>query len=184
MTAWIVCGIAQTEGNAHTLKVAARLADRLGARLAMVAVIDSPADSSARRAATAQAASALAALARRWGVVDDAVHRIETGDPAERLAHVADELDAELVVVGGTRRSRLASLLNGDVAERVSRRARRPVAVVPAGHYPAEAVEELATAGEGDPRGQMQGPLAAVRRRLGSRMSGHARRPRIVSAQS
>jgi nucleotide-binding universal stress UspA family protein len=52
-------------------------------------------------------------------------------DPRHLLLRVADDVDAQLVVVGARGRSKLAKLLLGSVASYVARHSDRPVLVVP-----------------------------------------------------
>lgn len=69
-------------------------------------------------------------VAGRHGVPVDV--RTEVGDAALRLARVAEEVDAALVVVGArTGRHRVVEFFNGSVAARLSHQQRRPVVVVP-----------------------------------------------------
>jgi nucleotide-binding universal stress UspA family protein len=131
MARWIVCGVSYDRDDCTTLKVAAHAADELGARLAIVTALHAPPDGPERRAALADGRRAVADMARRCGVVDDAVQCVETGEPGDALARVSEELDAELIVVGRSRRSPFTSLLRAGVATRLSRRTARPVAVVP-----------------------------------------------------
>jgi nucleotide-binding universal stress UspA family protein len=51
------------------------------------------------------------------------------GDPAEQILRAADEIDADLIVLGGRKRSPLGSLLFGSVSQAVMLDATRPVAV-------------------------------------------------------
>jgi nucleotide-binding universal stress UspA family protein len=57
---------------------------------------------------------------------------VRSGDPAPTLLEVADDVDADLVVVGTRGRGGPAELLLGSVARTVADRARRPTLVVPA----------------------------------------------------
>lgn len=60
--------------------------------------------------------------------------RAMAGDPALQLAHVADEVDALMIIVGTRRPSRMGSmreLLNGSVAVHLAHRQDRPVVVIP-----------------------------------------------------
>jgi hypothetical protein len=97
MGRWVVCGVADSRDDCDTLRQAARLADHVGARLAIVRVITEPADPAGLRDALAVGSSEIAALARRCGVADDAVHRVEVGEPVEGLHRVAEQLGAVLV---------------------------------------------------------------------------------------
>jgi len=78
----------------------------------------------------AAADSALADAQGSWTV------RQVIGDPALALIHLADELDASLLVVGTRKRGlgeSLREFLTGSVAARLTHRQRRPVLVVPLG---------------------------------------------------
>ena len=55
---------------------------------------------------------------------------VELGDPAERLLEVAEERDADLIVVGSHERGLLARLLGHSVEEAVARRSERDVLLV------------------------------------------------------
>jgi len=55
---------------------------------------------------------------------------VELGDPAERLLEVADQWDADLIVVGSRERGFLERLLGRSVDEAVARRAERDVLLV------------------------------------------------------
>ena len=57
---------------------------------------------------------------------------VRSGDPAATLLEVADDVDADLVVVGTRCHPRPDELLLGSVARTVADRARRPTLVVPA----------------------------------------------------
>ncbi len=56
---------------------------------------------------------------------------VELGDPAERLLAVADERDADLIVLGRHEHSAIRDLLLRTVADGVVHHAHRPVLVVP-----------------------------------------------------
>lgn len=75
--------------------------------------------------------------------------RVETatrfGDPAEQILRTADELDVDMIVLGGRKRSPLGSLLFGSVSQAVTLDATRPV-VITGGSEAAEASEEAGTA--------------------------------------
>jgi len=60
----------------------------------------------------------------------DADYLAETGDPAERLLEIADERDAELIVVGSRERNLLGRLLGHRVDEKLPRRTQRDVLLV------------------------------------------------------
>ena len=60
----------------------------------------------------------------------EAEYVVEVGDPAERLLDVADQRDADLIVVGSRERGFLERLLGHGVDEAVARRADRDVLLV------------------------------------------------------
>lgn len=74
--------------------------------------------------------AAIAAVAARYCVRVE--HFTRVGDPARLLAMVAEERQAEMIVVG-TRmgRHRVAEFFNGSVAARLAHQQHRPVLVVP-----------------------------------------------------
>jgi nucleotide-binding universal stress UspA family protein len=57
-------------------------------------------------------------------------HRLVMGDPAEAIVHLAEQVKADLIVLGTHGRSGFKRLLMGSVAEAVVRRARCPVLTV------------------------------------------------------
>lgn len=98
-------------------------------------------------------AAAKAALSEVQGAADSVLADAQVswsvrqviGDPALALIHLADELDASLLVVGTRKRGlgeSLREFLTGSVAARLTHRQRRPVLVVPLGE-PLAPDEEL-----------------------------------------
>jgi nucleotide-binding universal stress UspA family protein len=67
------------------------------------------------------------------GVEHDVRQLVRGMDPAEDLVHVADELDAEMIVIGLRRRSPVGKLILGSNAQRVLLDAPCPVLAVKAG---------------------------------------------------
>jgi nucleotide-binding universal stress UspA family protein len=63
------------------------------------------------------------------------------GDPAEEILEAAEEIDADLIVLGGRKRSPLGSLLFGSVSQAVTLDATRPV-IVTGGVKESETEEE------------------------------------------
>ncbi|GAB3019639.1 universal stress protein [Natronobiforma cellulositropha] len=57
------------------------------------------------------------------------LERGETGDPARAIIESARDLGADLIVLGGRKRSPLGALVFGSVSNRVVRDARRPVTI-------------------------------------------------------
>ncbi|HEX5468008.1 MAG TPA: universal stress protein [Gaiellaceae bacterium] len=148
----IVCGLDDSPDSRDALEVAARLADRIGARLIAANVVDylhAPyaAVGSITAAATPRplvtappeehveaAADMLSELIVDAGLDQDEVEqRVLLGFAAERLADLADEEDAELIVVGSRGRGAVKSALLGSVSTSLVGVARRPVLVVPRG---------------------------------------------------
>jgi nucleotide-binding universal stress UspA family protein len=145
----IVCGVDGSDGSRAALAVAADLADRLDARLVLVhavhealpsydgvAAIGIGAGARPAPAATLQqqeqaAGQLLARMAADTGV-EPVWRRVVTGQPAERLAAVAEEEGAELIVVGSRGRGPLTAALLGSVSTSLIGAARCPVVVVPA----------------------------------------------------
>ena len=149
MSASIVCGVDGSADSQNALRVAARLANRLQLRLvvahvaepayipyaaaapfggmagrdALMQEAESQEDSSARLLEEVIAAAGLVDAERRTGV----------GVPAERLAEIADEDDAELIVVGSRGRGAFKAALLGSVSNSLVGVARCPVLIVPQG---------------------------------------------------
>ncbi|HVL31294.1 MAG TPA: universal stress protein [Solirubrobacteraceae bacterium] len=159
----IVCGVEQSEACRQAVAVASELAERLGAPLVLVNVRAAPAELPSRMAAQAAVAREHAVAAGRRTVVDvvaplaadpsrrraleRAEARVEFGAPAARLAAIADELAAELIVVGARGRGRAGSLVLGSVSQSLAAEPSRPVLVVPP-----EASLELAGSAPGGTR--------------------------------
>ncbi|MCC5949049.1 MAG: universal stress protein [Nitriliruptoraceae bacterium] len=55
-----------------------------------------------------------------------------SGGAADAILRLADEVDAELIVLGWTARSKIEEVVLGSVARQVRRRAGRPIMTVPA----------------------------------------------------
>jgi nucleotide-binding universal stress UspA family protein len=62
------------------------------------------------------------------GVPHDTV--FTEGAPGERLTHVADEIDADLIVVGDRGHAGLRKMLFGSTAHELPRQTTRPVTVI------------------------------------------------------
>jgi nucleotide-binding universal stress UspA family protein len=135
----IVCGVDGSRAAGAAIRAAADLSARLGLRLVLVAVADAAdrrsrdgTDPGARRAARERARTALDRLMADLALGERAERRDEEGDPAERLARVAAEERADLIVIGG-RRPRLFRMgLRPELAEELAASSPCPVVVVPA----------------------------------------------------
>jgi nucleotide-binding universal stress UspA family protein len=116
MSASIVCGVDGSPDSQAALEVAARLSARLGLRLVIAHVAEPayiPYPAAARfsgmvgRHAVMEEAKSEEEAAERLlehivvaAGFTDAERRVVVGVPAERLADLADDEDAELIVVG------------------------------------------------------------------------------------
>jgi nucleotide-binding universal stress UspA family protein len=143
----IVCGVDHSGGSRRALRVSAELAERLDSRLLLVNVRRSPADvppgmaselDVVRERAVAGGRRLLEELgaefleeSRARRLLELVAGRVEFGDPAFRLARVADEVGATLIVVGARGRGRTGSLLLGSVSQTIASAPSRPVLVVP-----------------------------------------------------
>ena len=73
-------------------------------------------------------------LARDERIVDVCVHMISGGgQPARRLAKLAEQVDADLIVVGTRGHAPLAGLVLGSVTQQLLHDSKRPVLAVPPG---------------------------------------------------
>lgn len=147
MSAAIVCGVDGSADSRVALRVAARLADRLQLRLVVAHVAES---------AYIPYTAAFGGVAGRHAVMDEiesreekatrlveevvadagllaAEPRVVVGVAAEGLADVADEEDAELIVVGSRGRGVFRSAFLGSVSNALVGVARSPVLIVPPG---------------------------------------------------
>ena len=145
----IVCGIDGSADSQAALGVAARLAERLEARLVLAHVAElalapyaavgriGPGGIAPRSMTLATrdeqeqaGARLLQQLAAEHGL-GDAEQRVVVGFPAERLADLADDEDAELIVVGSRGRGRFKAAFLGSVSNSLVGVARCPVLIVP-----------------------------------------------------
>lgn len=149
MSASIVCGVDDSADSRAALQVAAGLANRLQLRLVVVHVAE-PAY------IPYPAVASFGGIAGRYDVMDDvrwqeenatrlltevaaaagavgAEHRIGVGVPAEGLADVAEEENAELIVVGSRGRGAFKTAFLGSVSNSLVGVARCPVLIVPPG---------------------------------------------------
>jgi nucleotide-binding universal stress UspA family protein len=147
MKSAIVCGIDGSPESQAALGYATKLADQLGARLVLAHVVEPlPAQLAAVGPAAGPMSSAFATMSEREAEgerlldevaeasgVDHAEQRVVSGLPAERLADLADDERAQLIVVGSRGRGPLRSALLGSVSTSLIGLARCPVLVVPPG---------------------------------------------------
>ena len=145
----IVCGVDESADSQAAIGVAASLAERLGARLVLAHVVEIALVPSAAAAGSGgiapppmipalrdeqeeAGARLLKGIAAAIGL-DDAEQRVVVGFPAERLADLADDEDAELIVVGSRGRGRFKAAFLGSVSNSLVGVARCPVLIVPPG---------------------------------------------------
>jgi nucleotide-binding universal stress UspA family protein len=89
-----------------------------------------------RDALRGEAARTVRRMVQRLGLPDERVERIVTADmsPARALHAAAEQVEADLVVVGHTRHGQAGRVIPGATAERLLHGAPCPVAVVPDGY--------------------------------------------------
>jgi nucleotide-binding universal stress UspA family protein len=140
MAGTILCGVNESAGARSAARVAGALSKRLELRLVLVHVADAftVADGSAgndESVTTMQARSGGKRLLDQLTAEQDLIgaeQRIEVGDPAERLAQVAAEERAALIVVGArAQRRRWRPTLRSDLSRDIARVTPCPVFVVP-----------------------------------------------------
>jgi nucleotide-binding universal stress UspA family protein len=146
----IVCGVDGSLDSVAALAEAARLADRLGARLVLANVVEyahapyvgvsviGPVNApqvplTAELEEQKRAAERLLQEMATQAGLETAERRVVSGMAAERLADLADEVDAELIVVGSRGRGAFKAAFLGSVSTSLIGVARCPVLVVPPG---------------------------------------------------
>jgi nucleotide-binding universal stress UspA family protein len=123
--------------QAHrALQVSAAIAGRFAARLTVVHAVPARAEGAREFESFQQVvdagADALLESARDEAAasVQDVESRLVYGAPAQSIAALADELEADLVVVGSRGRAAVARVLLGSVSDRLVHECHRPVLVV------------------------------------------------------
>ena len=128
----ILVGIDGSPAATQALSRAIELARATGASLAFVCVTRPNIDAARRRRRATESdrrtAELAAIVARAVGV--PATTHAACGAPAEALAGLAEELGADLIVVGSRGLGSGSGALLGSVSRALLRRARRPVLVV------------------------------------------------------
>ena len=142
MTTSIICGVDGSEHGRLALRFAAQLASTLRVRLVVVHVVQPPVPAPGLGPTAGQLATVPleALVAGGEALVDQvlgeekisaATRRVVLGFPADRLADLADEEAAELVVVGSRGRGPFKAAFLGSVSTDLIAVARCPVLVVP-----------------------------------------------------
>jgi nucleotide-binding universal stress UspA family protein len=151
MSGAIVCGIDGSADSKAALAVAERYASRLNAKLVLAHVVESvaapyaaigPMGAGGFRAGPLlpeleeEQVKAGERLVERMAFdagLNDAERRVVFGHPAERLADLADDEEAELIVVGSRGRGAFKAAFLGSVSSSLVGVARCPVLIVPPG---------------------------------------------------
>lgn len=149
MSGAIVCGVDGSADSKAALAVAVRYASRLGARLVLAHVVEyvpepdpaiGPMGAGSFRAMRPEfeeeqvkAGERLVERMAHDAGISDAERRVVLGHPGERLADLADEEEAELIVVGSRGRGAFKSAFLGSVSSGLVGVARCPVLIVPPG---------------------------------------------------
>ena len=121
----IVCGVDGSSGARAAVRVAALVAESIGARLVAVHVLDRLTDAD-------QSAERIAASILYDEVPDaNAVARGEVGDVAERLAAVALDENATLIVLGARSRGRSRTYLRTRCAAELAEMTAVPILIAP-----------------------------------------------------
>lgn len=137
----IVVGTDGSEPSIHAAHASADLAQKYGAKVTIVTVLEA-ADAlqtsfaaiqsdqyiEAAKVVQAEAEARTARVFEEQGVTFQT--RREVGHPVERIVAVAKEVDGDLIVIGGRGRSVFQSLLVGSVTTGVLQHATCPVLVV------------------------------------------------------
>lgn len=126
----VLCATDLRPRSERALSRAHAIARGLGAQLLLLHVVDRAESARAIRRRGARARFMLDAHARKLARVGNGAKiLVRTGRPHEAIADVAIEWDADLIVLGPYRR-RFGDSFRGTTAERIIRRAERPVLVV------------------------------------------------------
>lgn len=134
----IVLALDGSEGSARATAVAASLAQQSGARIVVAHVderIVAKGDMPSLRADEDQVFKRIEGEVKKLAAdgIDASIERkvIVLGGPAHEIAEIADEVDADVIVVGTRGQSQIAGLLLGSVTTRLLHIAKRPVLAVP-----------------------------------------------------
>ena len=141
MISTIVAPVDFSESSSRTARYAVALAQRLGATLHLVHVVDAPAFASPPRRDGLGALSVgerqyqdararMSALAATLNMPEGMSTDVRMGPVAESIAQAVVDYGADLVIMATHGRTGLSHLMMGSVAERVIRIARCPVLVV------------------------------------------------------
>ena len=121
----ILCPVNYTETAAAGLQAAASLAQRLDARLSIIHSLEGHGDKDAERERLCQWVPTQVPVDCTWETTP-----VVDGPAAERIVQAADEMGADLIVLGGRRRSLLTATILGATTERVVHHATCPVLTI------------------------------------------------------
>lgn len=119
----IVCAVDDSQSARDALQLAAALSERLRARLVVAHV--------ASRKSTQDAEQLVARLIAEVAAAAQADPRVAVGDPAGRLAQIAAEEGADLIIVGSGRESRLRLRTGRVLASELESTTTCPVVIAP-----------------------------------------------------
>ena len=128
----VLCGVDQSDGAMQALRAAADLAAHLELRLVVVHVVDRPAALTPVAPDVVRAAEqALGRLVleTKAGPVEI---RVAVGPAAQRLAEIADDEGAQMIIIGSRPARRWPRLGGGRLASTLARAATSAILVVPA----------------------------------------------------
>lgn len=131
----IICGVDGSNESRVALRVATQLSGQLGLRLVVAHVAPAAAfapDDNSIPVPESGSRELLEQLALSEGIADLTICPLH-GFPAERLADLGDEENAEFIVVGSRGRGAFKAALLGSVSRELIGVARCPVLVVPPG---------------------------------------------------
>jgi nucleotide-binding universal stress UspA family protein len=140
MSGTILCGVDDSQSARDALQLAAALSERLRARLVVAHV--------ASRRSTEDAERLVARLIAEAAPAARADARVAAGDPAGRLAQIAAEEGADLIIVGSGRESRLRLRTGPVLAGELESATTCPVVIAPQQTRPRSQLR-LARAGRG-----------------------------------
>jgi nucleotide-binding universal stress UspA family protein len=132
MTGTIVCGVTVSDEGRAAAQLAGALSGRLQLRLVLAHVVDVPVaagESLTARQGISGAERALAELVEDIG--GDAEARVVVGPRAERLAQVAAEEGADLIVLGSRKGGLLGGRLRCRLAQELEAATPAPVLIAP-----------------------------------------------------
>jgi nucleotide-binding universal stress UspA family protein len=142
----IVCAVDASHGAVEALRVAERLSDRLDLPLVVAHVIDYEPPSDEAAVEALEGAERLLDRVTREAAARPVELRAELGDPATRLAELAAEKAAEMIIIGSKLHGRRwRPPLRSSLSSALARRSRCPILVVPPSLHAASRAEEISS---------------------------------------